>query len=106
LAHPKDFVDLHDIVKQHAKKDLAWTAEIEKVANMVPGQVQNFNGTPDQGLNNVTIVKGQKVKYRARAVEVKEIFSAPMDQHRFPYANTCEELFIKWSEYEKIHPLQ
>jgi hypothetical protein len=46
------------------------------------------------------------VKYQAQTVEVKEILSAPMDQHRFPYANTYEELFVKWSKYEKIHPLQ
>ena len=46
------------------------------------------------------------VKYKEHVVEVKEILSALMDQHRFPYANTCEYLFIKWSEYEKSHPLQ
>ena len=36
---PDDFVDLHDIVKLHAEQDSSWDAEIEKVANMVPGQV-------------------------------------------------------------------
>jgi hypothetical protein len=46
------------------------------------------------------------VKYQAQAVEVKDILSALMDQHKFLYANTCEELFVKWSEYEKSHPLQ
>jgi hypothetical protein len=46
------------------------------------------------------------VKYQARAVEIKEILSALMDQHRLPYANTCEELFFKWSKYEKIHLLK
>jgi hypothetical protein len=46
------------------------------------------------------------VKYQAQAVEIKEILSAPTDQHRFMYANTCEELFVKWSEYEKNHPLK
>jgi hypothetical protein len=46
------------------------------------------------------------IKYGARKVEVKEILSAPMDQHRFLYANTCEELFVKWLDYEKSHPLQ
>jgi hypothetical protein len=43
------------------------------------------------------------VKYRAHAVEIREIYAAPMEQHRFPYANTCEELFIQLSEYEKTH---
>jgi hypothetical protein len=26
FVSPEDFVDLHDIVKQHAEQDLAWTA--------------------------------------------------------------------------------
>jgi hypothetical protein len=37
------------------------------------------------------------VKYWAWAVEIKEILSTPMDQHIFLYANTCKELFVKWS---------
>jgi hypothetical protein len=39
---PEDFVDLHDIVKQHAEQDSLWTVEIEKVENMASGQVQHF----------------------------------------------------------------
>ena len=46
------------------------------------------------------------VKYQAWEVEIKDILSAPMDQHIFLYANTCEEIFVKWSEYEKSHPLK
>jgi hypothetical protein len=45
------------------------------------------------------------VKYIEWVVEVKEIISTLMDQHRFPYANTCEDLFVNYSEYEKSHPL-
>jgi hypothetical protein len=37
---PNDFVDLCDIVKLHLEQDSSWDAEIEKVANMAPGQVQ------------------------------------------------------------------
>jgi hypothetical protein len=37
-----DFVDLHDIVKLHAEQDSSWAVEIKKVANMAPGQVQQF----------------------------------------------------------------
>jgi hypothetical protein len=36
---PEDFVNLHDIVKEHAEKELTWTSNIEKVASMAPGQV-------------------------------------------------------------------
>jgi hypothetical protein len=46
------------------------------------------------------------VKYRAQEVEIKEILLAPMDQHRFLYPNTWKEIFVQWSEYEKIHPLK
>jgi hypothetical protein len=40
FSSPEEFVDMHDIVKQHEKQDLSWTVEISKVANMAPGQVQ------------------------------------------------------------------
>jgi hypothetical protein len=46
------------------------------------------------------------VKYQAHAVEIREILSAPMEQHRLLYANTCKDLFVKWLEYEKSHPLK
>ena len=46
------------------------------------------------------------VKYRAHVVDIREIYVASMEQHRFPYSNTCKDLFIKWSEYEKSHPLK
>jgi hypothetical protein len=42
FGSPEEFVDLHDIVKQHAEQDSTWTTEIEKVASMAPGQVQKF----------------------------------------------------------------
>jgi hypothetical protein len=41
-----DFVDLCDIVKSHVKQDSPWTVEIEKVADMVPGQVRRFMEHP------------------------------------------------------------
>jgi hypothetical protein len=36
---PDDFVDLHDIAKLHAEQESSSATEIEKVDNMVPGQV-------------------------------------------------------------------
>jgi hypothetical protein len=72
---------------------------------MAPGQVQRFMENPIKARAILQQLSAKVDKYRARAVEIKEIFSAPMDQHRFSYANTCEELFFKWSKYEKIHPL-
>jgi hypothetical protein len=35
-------------------------------------------------------------------VEVREIYVDLMEQHGFPCAQTCDELFISWSEDEKI----
>jgi hypothetical protein len=44
------------------------------------------------------------IKYKEHTIEMKEVLSALMDQHRFPYENTCKYLFFKWSDYrKKIH---
>jgi len=40
FGSPEDFVDLRDIVKQHAEHDSTWTTYIAKVVSMAPGQVQ------------------------------------------------------------------
>jgi hypothetical protein len=103
---PDDFVDLRDIVKLHAEQDSSWAVEIAKVVNMVPGQVQQFMEHPIKARTMLQQLSARIVKYRAWAVEIREILSAPMEQHRFSYANTCEDLFVKWSEYEKSHPLK
>jgi hypothetical protein len=36
---PDEFFDLCDIVKTHVEQDSSWVEEIEKVIDMVPGQV-------------------------------------------------------------------
>ena len=102
---PDDFVNLHDIVKLHVEQDSLWDAEIVKVANMAPVQVQQFMEHPIKARTVLQQLSARIVKYRAQAMEIKEILSALMDQHRFLYANTCEDIFVKWSEYEKTHPL-
>jgi hypothetical protein len=106
FGSPEDFVDLHDIVKQHAEQDSTWTAKIEKVANRVPGQVQQFMEHPIKARNNITIVKCEDIQVSGMGSRSKGGPFGPMDQHRFLYANTCDELFVKWSEYEKSHQLQ
>jgi hypothetical protein len=103
---PDDFVDLRDIVKSHTEQDSSWAEEIAKVTDMAPGQVRQFMEHPIKARAMLQQLSASIVKYRAHAVEIREIHSAPMEQHRFPYANTCEDLFIKWSEYEKSHPLK
>jgi hypothetical protein len=106
FSSPENLVDLHDIVKQHVEKDSSWNVEIEKVENMAPGQVQQFMEHPIKARIVLKQLSVKVVKYWSQALDIKEILLASMDEHRFPYANTCEELFIKWSEYEKIHPLK
>jgi hypothetical protein len=103
---PDDFVDLRDIVKSHTEQDSSWAEEIAKVTDTTPGQVRQFMEHPIKARAMLQQLSASLVKYRAHAVEIREIYAAPMEQHRFPYANTCEELFIKWSEYEKSHPLK
>jgi hypothetical protein len=101
-----DLVDLHDIVKLHVEQDSLWAIKIEKVVNLAPGQVQQFMEHPIKPQIVLQQLSAKVVKYRSWVVEIKEIISSPMDQHRFSYANTCEELFVKWLEYEKTHPLK
>jgi hypothetical protein len=103
---PDDFVDLRDIVKSHVEQDSSWAEEIAKVTDTMPGQVRQFMEHPIKSRAMLQQLSTSIVKYRVQAVEIREVYSAPMEQHRFPYANTCEDLFIKWSEYEKSHPLK
>jgi hypothetical protein len=66
FGSPEDFVDLHDIVKQHAEQDSSWTAEIEKVENMVPGQVQQFMEHP---IKARTILHVRKIGPRSNKIK-------------------------------------
>jgi hypothetical protein len=74
---------------------------------MALDQVQQYMDYPIKDRAVLQHLSVKIVKYWEQAVEVKEILSSLMDQHRFLYTNTCKGLFIKWSEYdEKSHPLQ
>jgi hypothetical protein len=64
---------------------------------MVLGQVQQFMEHLIKARAILQQLSVKIVKYRAQAIEVKEILWTSMDQHRFPYDNICEEIFIKWS---------
>jgi hypothetical protein len=103
---PDDFVDLRDIVESHTKKDSSWAERLAKVTDTVPGQVQQFMEHPIKARAMLQQLSASLVKYQVHVIEIREIYAAPMEQHRFPYANTCEELFISWSEYEKSHPFK
>jgi hypothetical protein len=76
------------------------------VTDMVPVQVQQLTEHPIKAQALLQQLSASLVKYRAHVIEIKEIYAAPMEQHRFPYSNTCEDIFIQWLEYEKSHPLK
>jgi hypothetical protein len=101
-----EFFDLCNIVKSHAKKDSSWAKEIEKVKDTTPGQVRQFMEHPIKPLAMLQQLSTGIVRYRAHAVDIRDINLALVEQHRFLYANTCDEFFIKWSEYKKSHPLK
>jgi galactose-1-phosphate uridylyltransferase len=99
----EDFVDLCDIVESHTKQDSLWVEELEKVTDTMPGQMQWFIEHPIKDQVVLQQISASLVKYRVHAVEIREIYTALMEQHNFPYAHTCEELSINWSKYEKNH---
>jgi len=100
---PNDFIDLCDIVESHTKKDSSWVEKLAKVTDTAPGHVQQFMEHPINAWVVIQQLSTSLVKYRVHVVEIREVYALPMEQHRFPYAQTWEELFIIWSEYEKIH---
>jgi hypothetical protein len=95
--------DLCDIVESHTKQDSLWAEELAKVTNTTSGQVQRFIEHPIKAWVVLQQISANLVKYRVHVVEIREICTAPMEQHRVPYTHTFEELFINWSEYEKYH---
>jgi hypothetical protein len=103
---PDNFIDLSDVVKLHAEQDSLWTEEFAKIVDARPGQVQQFAEHPIRARTMLQQLNSSLVKYRAHAVDIRGIYAAPMEQHRFPWAQTCEELFVSWTEYKRIHPFQ
>jgi hypothetical protein len=103
---PKDFDDLHDIVKLRIEQDSTWAEELATVTDTMPSQVWKFMEDPIKARAMLQPLSASLVKYLAHAVEIINIYATPVEQHIFPYANTCEELFIQWLKYEKNHPLK
>jgi hypothetical protein len=99
-----DLINLRDIVASDVMKDALWAEELEKMTDTVPGQVQRFVKHSIRAQTVLQQLNASLVKYQVHVAEVRGFYAAPMEQHRFPWAQTCEELFISWSEYEKSHP--
>jgi hypothetical protein len=73
---------------------------------MILGLAKKFMEAPIRDLEVLERLSVKLIKYKEWATEIKEVLSTPMDQYRFPYANTCEDLFFQWSEYDINNPLQ
>jgi hypothetical protein len=91
---PDKFVDLSNVVKLHAKQDSLWTEELIKMIDVRPWKVKQFTKPPIRAQTMLQQLNSSLVKYQAHAVDIRGIYAAPMEQHIFPWAQTCEELFI------------
>jgi hypothetical protein len=103
---PENFVDLRDIVESHTKQDLLLAKELTNMTDAITGQVQQFMEHLIRARTVLQQLNTSLLKYWMHAMDVRGIHVAPMEQHRFPWAQTCEYVFISWSEYEKSHHFQ
>jgi hypothetical protein len=103
---PDNFIDLSNIFKSNSKKDSLWVEELANMIDAVLGKVQRFMEHPIRARTVLQDLNSNLVKYRMHVMDIRGIHAAPMEQHKFPWAQTCEELFISWYEYEISHPFQ
>jgi hypothetical protein len=68
--------------------------------------VQQFAGHLINARAMMQQLNSSLVKYRMHTVDIRGVYVSPMEQHRFPWAQTYEDLFISWYEYEISHPFQ
>jgi hypothetical protein len=101
-----EFINLSDVLKMHTKQDSLWAKECTKITDARLGKVKKFTEHPIGAQTMMQQLNTSLVKYRAHAVDIRGVYAAPMEQYRFPWAQTCEDLFINWSEYERSHPFQ
>jgi hypothetical protein len=70
------------------------------------GKVQRFAENPTRARTVLQYLNSSLVKYQTHAMEIIGIHAASMEHQKFPWAQTCEEFFISWFEYERNHPFQ
>jgi hypothetical protein len=73
---------------------------------MILGQVKKYMEPLTKFLIVLQCLSVNLIKYKEWVIEMKEVMSTLMDQHMFPYENTCEDLLCRWSEYERNNPIQ
>jgi hypothetical protein len=64
FGSPKDFTDLHDIVKRHAEQDQVYKAKISQVSSMILGQVNNFMEPLIKSLTFLQFLSFKLIKYK------------------------------------------
>ena len=104
--HPRSIIDPSNVFKTPIEQEFLWAEECAKIADVKPEQVQQFRKYPIRAWTMLQLLNASLVKYRMHAVDIRGVYAAPMEQHRFPWAQSCEDLFISWSEYEESHPFQ
>ena len=103
---PDNFIDLSEVVKLYAEHDSLWTEEFTNITDTRPGKVKQFTEHSIRAQTMLQKLNFSLTKYWAHATNIRGIYVAPMEKHRFSWANTHEELFISWYEYERSHPFQ
>ena len=103
---PDMFINLNEIIKVCIKQDASWAEECAKIIDAKPGKIQQFIGHLIKARAILQKLNFSLAKYRVHATDIMGIYVTPMEKHRFPWANTCEELFIRWSNYERVHPFK
>jgi hypothetical protein len=102
---PDDFGDLRDSQIAHRRR-LNMGRRTRKGDRHNARSGATVYGTLDQSLGYAATVKCQSGQVSGTCGRDQRYLRGPMEQHRFPYSNTCEELFIQWSEYKKSHPFK
>jgi len=60
----KDFVDLHDIVKQHQEKVLVWEEKIYQISSMISGQLKKLMEPPIKAISVLQHLSVKIIKYK------------------------------------------
>jgi len=87
---PDNFINLSDMVKLHAEKESLWTKEFAKITDARPGKVQQFTEHLIRARTMLNMLNSSLVKYRVHAIDIRGIYATPMEQDKFPWAQTCE----------------
>ena len=87
---PDNFINLSNVVKMHAKQHVLWTKEFAKISYLRIGQVQQLVQPSIRARTMLQQLNSSLLKFQVHAVDIRGIYADPMEQHIFPWAQTCE----------------